>query len=113
LGTSLPLGLRKKLSRGAAGCSFKENICTLPKALDFTYNHDLTVDASASRRKKMHWLQMLLLGWLSLGTATVAFLFWLCKRTAATLNHAARPASFPPQRAEVGANKLSTELRSA
>jgi hypothetical protein len=62
---------------------------------------------------KMHWLQMFLLGWLTLGIATVVFLFWLCKRTASTVNYPAKPAAFPPQQAELGASKLSTELRSA
>jgi hypothetical protein len=61
----------------------------------------------------MHWLQMFLLGWLSLGIATVAFLFWLCQRTASNLGDPAKSASLPPQRVELGANNLSSELRSA
>jgi hypothetical protein len=96
------------------GCSFRENICTIPKALDFTYNRGLTVDAPASRRgNRMHWLQMFLLGWLSVGIITVVFLFWLSQRTASTVNDPVKPVSLSPQRAELGANNLSTELRSA
>jgi len=30
----------------------------------------------------MHWLRLLLFAWLLFGIPTVAFLFWLCKRTA-------------------------------
>jgi hypothetical protein len=62
---------------------------------------------------KMHWLQMFLMGWLSVGIAIVGFLFWLCQRTASNLNDPVKLASLPPQRAELGASNLSGELRSA
>jgi hypothetical protein len=62
---------------------------------------------------KMHWLQVFLLGWLSFGLTTVVFLFWLCKRTAAGIEDRVTSGSLSPQRAEIGASKLSTELRSA
>ena len=61
----------------------------------------------------MHWVWMFLFGWLSLGFATVAFLFWLCKRTAATLNGPVKVGSLSPQRAEFAGSKLTSELRSA
>jgi hypothetical protein len=61
----------------------------------------------------MHWLQIFLLGWLSFGLTTVLFMFWLCKRTAATLNESVKTTSISPHRAEFGAKKLSGELRSA
>jgi hypothetical protein len=61
----------------------------------------------------MHWLQICLLGWLSFGLTTVLFMFWLCKRTAATLNESVKTASVSPHLAEFGAKKLSGELRSA
>ncbi len=61
----------------------------------------------------MHWVWMFLFIWLSLGVATVAFLFWLCKRTAANVNGPVKLGSFPPQRAEFAGNNLSSELRSA
>jgi len=61
----------------------------------------------------MHWLQVFVLGWLFFGLTTVAFLFWLCKRTAAALKDQVPFNSLPPQRAEFGPSKLSSELRSA
>jgi hypothetical protein len=61
----------------------------------------------------MHWLYMFLLVWLSLGIVITAFLFWLCQRTAATINRPAKSASPSPQLAELGASNLSRELRSA
>jgi hypothetical protein len=61
----------------------------------------------------MHWLQMFLLGWLSLGIFTVVFLFWLCQRTASIAHDPSKSASLPPQRAELATNNLSSELRSA
>lgn len=61
----------------------------------------------------MHWVWMFLLGWLSLGIVTVGFFFWLCKRTAATVNDPVKVGSLPPQRTEFGGNNLSSELRSA
>jgi hypothetical protein len=61
----------------------------------------------------MHWLQMFLLGWVSFGLTTVLFMFWLCKRTAASLNEPVKTASIAPHRAEFSAKKLSSELRSA
>src|ERR1700680_1525192 len=33
----------------------------------------------------MHLLQLFLTAWLTLGTVTVVLLFWLCKRTATTV----------------------------
>jgi len=62
----------------------------------------------------MHLLQVFLLGWLSIGVATVVFMFWLCKRTAAAVKDPATLSSLPSARAEMGAsNELSGELRSA
>jgi hypothetical protein len=62
----------------------------------------------------MHLLQVFLLGWFSVGLATVVFMFWLCKRTAASIKDPATASSLAPPRAEMGAsNKLSGELRSA
>jgi hypothetical protein len=61
----------------------------------------------------MHWLQVLIVGWLSFGLTTVIFMFWLCKRTAAALKDPAMAGSLPSQRAEIVASNLSTELRSA
>jgi hypothetical protein len=61
----------------------------------------------------MHWLQMFLLGWLSLGLLTVVFMFWLCKRTAADIKDPIQTTSFSAQRAELSTSKLSGELRSA
>ena len=61
----------------------------------------------------MHWLQLFLLGWVSLGIATIIFLFWLCQRTASNVNDATKAPSLIPQRAELSAQKLSQELRSA
>jgi hypothetical protein len=63
----------------------------------------------------MHWLQVFLLGWLSFGLATVVFMFWLCKRTAAAHKDkdTVKAGSLSPQRAEFGASELSSELRSA
>ena len=58
----------------------------------------------------MHWLQMIVLGWLSFGLTTVFFMFWLCKRTAATVKGT---GSLSSQRAEITTGKLSSELRSA
>jgi hypothetical protein len=63
--------------------------------------------------KAMHWVRMFLLVWFSLGMITVAFLFWLCKRTAATVNDPVKIGALPPQRAEFAGSKLSSELRSA
>jgi hypothetical protein len=60
----------------------------------------------------MHWLQILIVGWLSFGVGTVAFMFWLCKRTAAATD-LVKAGSLSPQRAEFGASELSSELRSA
>jgi hypothetical protein len=62
---------------------------------------------------KMHWFQVLILGWLSFGLTTVIFMFWLCKRTAARIEDRVTSGSLSSQRAEIGASKLSTELRSA
>jgi len=59
---------------------------------------------------KMHWLHVFILGWFSFGLATVVFMFWLCKRTAAAIKD---PGNAGPQRAEIGPSKLSGELRSA
>jgi hypothetical protein len=61
----------------------------------------------------MHWLQMFLVAWLSVGTATVVFLFWLWRRTAVAVKDPVKLGPLPPQRAEFGANNLSNELRSA
>jgi hypothetical protein len=61
----------------------------------------------------MHWLGMFLLAWLSLGTATLAFLFWLWRRTAAAVQNPVKLGSLTPQRAEFGTNNLSSEFRSA
>ena len=61
----------------------------------------------------MHWLQIFLLGWVSFGLTTVLFMFWLCKRTAAALNESVKTATISSQRPEFGANKLSSEFRSA
>jgi hypothetical protein len=61
----------------------------------------------------MHWLQLFIVGWLSLGLTTVVFMFWLCKRTAAGIKDPIQTGSFSAQRAEMGASKLSSELRSA
>ena len=61
----------------------------------------------------MHWLQIFLLGWLSFGLTAVLFMFWLCKRTAATLNESVKTTSVSPHLAEFGAKKLTGELRSA
>jgi hypothetical protein len=62
---------------------------------------------------KMHWLQVFIVGWLSLGITTVVFMFWLCKRTAAGIEDPIQTSSLSAQRAEMGASKLSGELRSA
>jgi hypothetical protein len=66
----------------------------------------------------MHWLQVFLLGWLSFGIGTVVFMFWLCKRTAATVGdnagkEAVKLGSFSPRRAEFATSNLSGEVRSA
>jgi hypothetical protein len=94
-------------------CSFSENICTIPKALDFTYNRFRTAQMLpriAKGFQTMHWLQVFIVGWLFFGLATVAFLFWLCKRSAAALKDQVPFNSLPPQRAEFGPGKLSSEL---
>jgi hypothetical protein len=107
----------QKLAPGApSGCSFSENICTIPKALDFTYNQALTarcLPRIAKGIKKMHWLQVFIMGWLFFGLTTVFFLFWLCKRTAAAVKDPVKAGSLSPPRAEFDANKLSSELHSA
>jgi F0F1-type ATP synthase assembly protein I len=64
-------------------------------------------------QNQMHWLQLFILGWLSFGLTTVVFMFWLCQRTAAAIKDPIMPAALSPQRAEFGASKLSSELRSA
>jgi hypothetical protein len=61
----------------------------------------------------MHWLQMFLLGWISLGIATVIFLFWLCQRTATNVKDPVKSPLIAAQRAEISAQNLSQELRSA
>ncbi len=61
----------------------------------------------------MHWIQVFILGWLFFGLTTVSFLFWLCKRTAASVQDAIKPSSLPAQRAEFGGAELSSDLRSA
>jgi hypothetical protein len=97
-------------------CSFSENICTIPKAVDFTYNRPRTAQMLPPHREgvpDMHWLQAIMLGWLFFGLATVSFLFWLCKRTAAALKDPVKFNPIPPQRAEFAPSKLSSELRSA
>jgi len=103
--------------RGLGNCSLSENICTIPKATNFTYNLALTVDAPPHREgiENMHWVQIFLLVWLSFGLATVLFMFWLCRRTAASLNDSVKTTSISisPHRAEFSAKKLSGELRSA
>jgi hypothetical protein len=99
-----------------AVCSFSENICTIPKAFDFTYNQYRTAQMLPRITKgfqTMHWLQVFILGWLFFGLTTVGFLFWLCKRSAAAIKDQVPFSSLPPQRAEFGASKLSSELRSA
>jgi hypothetical protein len=61
----------------------------------------------------MHWLHLFILGWFFFGLATVAFLFWLCKRSAAAIKDQVPFSSIASQRAEFGPSKLSGELRSA
>jgi hypothetical protein len=61
----------------------------------------------------MHWVWMFLFIWFSFGMITAGFLFWLCKRTAATVNGSVKPGLLPTQRAEFAGNNLSSELRSA
>ncbi len=61
----------------------------------------------------MHWLRMFLLAWLSLGTVTLVFLFWLCKRTAAAVKDPIKLRSLSPSEPEFGASNLSSKLRSA
>jgi hypothetical protein len=61
----------------------------------------------------MHWVRMFLEVWLSLGIITVVFLFWLCMRTAASVDDAVKVGALPPQRAEFAGKNLSSELRSA
>jgi hypothetical protein len=61
----------------------------------------------------MHWLQMFFLAWLSVGTATLIFLFWLWRRTAAAVKDPIKLSAVPPQRPDFATNKLSNELRSA
>jgi len=61
----------------------------------------------------MHWVRMFLELWLSFGTVTVIFLFWLCRRTAGNVIDPVKVGSLPPQRAEFAGSKLSSELRSA
>jgi hypothetical protein len=46
----------------------------------------------------MHFLALFLKAWLAIGTVTVFFLFWLCKRTAATVDGSTK---FSPHRAEL------------
>ena len=59
----------------------------------------------------MHWLRMFLLAWLSLGTVTLVFLFWLCKRTAA-VKDPIKLRLLSPSDPEFGASTLSNRLRS-
>jgi hypothetical protein len=61
----------------------------------------------------MHWLHVFFLAWVSVGFATIGSLFWLCKRTAATMRDAVKAGSLPQQSSEFGANDLSNELGSA
>jgi hypothetical protein len=61
----------------------------------------------------MHWLRLFILGWLFFGLTTIAFLFWLCKRSAVAIKDQVPFSSLPPRRAEFGPSKLSSELRSA
>lgn len=61
----------------------------------------------------MHRLRMFLLAWLSLGTVTLVFLFWLCKRTAAAVKDPIKLRLLSPSDPEFGASTLSSKLRSA
>ena len=63
--------------------------------------------------KTVHWLRMFLLAWLSLGTVTLVFLFWLCKRTAAAVKDPIKLGSLSPSESEFGTSNLSSKLRSA
>jgi hypothetical protein len=56
---------------------------------------------------------MFLLAWLSLGTVTFVFLFWLCKRTAAAVEDPIKLGSLSPREPEFGTSNLSSKLRSA
>jgi hypothetical protein len=56
---------------------------------------------------------MFLLAWLSLGTVTLVFLFWLCKRTAAAVKDPIKLGSLSPSEPEFGTSNLSSKLRSA
>jgi len=48
----------------------------------------------------MHLLRFVLTAWSTLGVVTVFFLFWLCKRTAATVKDPDRLISFSPERTD-------------
>jgi hypothetical protein len=65
----------------------------------------------------MHLLQVFLLGWFFFGITTVSFLFWLCTKSAASVNATANDAvklgSFSPRRPEFATSNLSGESRSA
>jgi len=61
----------------------------------------------------MHLLRLFLMAWLSLGILTVFLLFWLCKRTAATVSKGTGRPIFPPQRANLGGDNSSGQARAA
>lgn len=94
-------------------CILSENICTIPKAVNPTYNQAPRMAYSAQGTKTMHWLQMFLLAWLSVGMVTLIFLFWVLRRSAAAVKDPIKFSAVPPQRTEFVTNNLSNELRSA
>ena len=53
------------------------------------------------------------MAWLSVGMLTVFFLFWLCKRTAATVSKEPGELIFSLQRDDLGADDPSRQIRVA
>jgi hypothetical protein len=49
----------------------------------------------------MYLIRLFLMGWLSLGIVTVFFLYWLCRRTAATIKRG-KLSAFYAQRSGLG-----------
>lgn len=49
---------------------------------------------------QMHLLRFVLMAWSTLGVVSVFFLFWLCKRTAATVMDPSGLISFSPEPAD-------------
>ena len=72
-------------------------------AISYLLCANIALAASIPRIRQvtaMHFLRLFLMAWLALGFVSVLFLFWLCKRTAATVEDSG--GSFSPTRSEVG-----------